>query len=567
MKLPKLFKRGKADDDVDEDDDVEEDFDDFDGDPDADASADDHVATDDLVVGGSADDLIDDDDDDEMTGGGAAETDGSTGLEGQVFDDLDDDEDDEEGGYAAAPDDEEHFVEDDDDIPDFDDEDEDEDDEGGSGDRKRTLLFAAIAGGVLLLGIAGGVGWWMLSGPSDAETATAAAGNEATKIPVPDSDTRVTMALPSRGGSLNALVDGGESPASTALTPPPVKDAEPAAPTPSPPPSSTAGTVAPGPLSAPDQASAPTQTQAPSLNAIIGTNQGPGQGIVIAASVPQSFSGLPTQTGEQLSTKPIGALLERKDGLSGPLPRAHKDGRRPMDAYAKPFDASDQKPRLALLITDLGLSRANTMAAIRKLPPEVSLMFNPYARDLEDWVLRARLAGHEVFIGLPMESENFPIEDGGPLALDSRVQLKENMVRLEQVLSKMTSYVGVVSMLGSKFKRAEGQLKPVLTAIRDRGLMFVDGAPGRSAVGRISAEISLPKAVVDVILDRDPSGSAVTQRLADLEAAIRTKGTAIAAGRAYPSSLRSIATWAENLKAKNLALVPVSAIADKQFVE
>ena len=553
MKLPKLLKRGDSDDEDDDDldegfddlDDMDDiaDLDDFDGEPGDDL--------DDMTAGGSADNI------DDGAGGGSFD-DGIRDDDADIDDPLDDPLDDGDGD-DGGDDDIQDFDDDDDFDDDFDDDDYDDDDEdeGGEGGGKRTLMFAAIAGVVLLLGIAGGVGWWMMSGPDEAETAVATENRE----PPKDTDTRVSLAMPSKGGSLNALKDDESPvPASTALTPPPAAAVTPAT-EPSAPPQ-TAADAAPAAAPTP----AVTAGQA-GLNALLGGNQGPGQGIVIPAAIPQAYAGIPSQQGEQLSTKPVKALLEQKDGLPGPLPRAHKDGRRPMDAYAKPFDPADARPRLALLVTDLGLSRAGTMAAIRKLPGAVSLMFNPYARDLEDWVLRARLAGHEVFIGLPMESENFPVEDAGPLSLDSRIQVKENMVRLEQVLSKMTSYVGVVSMFGSKFKRAEGQLKPILTTIRDRGLMFVDGAPGRSAVGRIAAELNLPKAAVDVILDRDPASGAISRRLADLEAAIRTKGTAIASSRAYPSAVRSITKWAAGLKEKNLNLVPVSAIADKQFVE
>ena len=147
----------------------------------------------------------------------------------------------------------------------------------------------------------------------------------------------------------------------------------------------------------------------------------------------------------------------------------------PWEVYARPLTGNEQGQRVGILVTGVGLSRAATMAAITKLPGEISLVFEPYAPDLNNWLLRARLAGHEVFVGLPMESENFPDEDPGPLALSTTVQVAENMNRLHSILSSFAGYVGVVSTMGSKFSEAEGQLKPILTELKKRGLMFVDG--------------------------------------------------------------------------------------------
>lgn len=251
------------------------------------------------------------------------------------------------------------------------------------------------------------------------------------------------------------------------------------------------------------------------------------------------------------------------------LPRIANDGQRPMDVYARPRpDGAGGVPEVAILITGIGMSRTASIAAIKSLPPEVSLVVSPYAKDPNDWVLRARLAGHEVYMGLPMESREFPLEDAGPLALDSRLQLELNVARLHNMMASMTGYVGLVGRYGSKFGVAEGQLRPILSELKDRGLMFVDsGETGSGAISKIAGEIELPKAVSNLTLDANPLPNVIDGQLARLHALGRAQAVAVATARPLPVTLERIRDWLSKLDQNQLRLVPVSAIADRQILQ
>ena len=348
----------------------------------------------------------------------------------------------------------------DDNVIDFDNE-EDEGSDDGRGSKK--ILFAATGVGVLLLGIVGGGAFWYFTSGS-LEQATAKTG---------ELDGGVQVVLPPRSGSsLNALGAGGDDQSNeTPETKEPEDEAD------------TADTSDEQPKDGPAQLSE-TEKQIMSsatlgssgLNAMAGSGAA-GQGLIIPSVTAASFRKVPAlPKSTPLAKAPVRDLLEKVQGLNGPLPTVSKDGEQlPWQAYARPLTGNEQGQRVGLLVTGLGLSRAATMAAITKLPGEVSLVFEPYASDLNGWLLRARLAGHEVFVGLPMESGNFPAKDPGPLALSTTVQVADNMKRLYRILSSFAGYVGVVSTMGSKFSEAEGQLKPILAELKKRGLMFVDG--------------------------------------------------------------------------------------------
>jgi uncharacterized protein len=267
---------------------------------------------------------------------------------------------------------------------------------------------------------------------------------------------------------------------------------------------------------------------------------------------------------EPLFPAPDPALVERS--AIGPLPTVGPDGRKPWQVYARPFDRSDRRPRIAVLVTGLGLSGAATEAAINDLPGGVTLGFNPYAPQINDWIERARAAGHEVLLSLAMEPSDYPRVDPGPHTLLVSLNRQQNLERLQWVLSRVTGYVGVVTSAGSRFTTSQGDLLPVLDEIKRRGLMFVDSrATDRSVAGSLAKSIGLPRAVSDVALDQQQvSRDAIDQRLQQLEAQARQSGTALGLGEVYPVTIERLALWIPGLERKGVALAPVSAVADLQ---
>lgn len=272
----------------------------------------------------------------------------------------------------------------------------------------------------------------------------------------------------------------------------------------------------------------------------------------------------PAAKPEPLVPAPDAALV--KKGNDAPLPAIGADGRKPWQVYARPFDRADRRPRIAVMIVGLGLSGAATEAAINGLPGAVTLVFNPYAPRLGEWIERARAAGHEVLLSLPMEPANYPRVDPGPQTLLTSLDARQNLDRLQWVLSRVTGYVGVVSAAGSRFTTSKADLLPVLDAIKGRGLMFVDSrTTHQSVAGELAKSIGLPRTTSDLVLDQQASRDAIDQRLQQLETVARQSGVAVGiTGDVYPVTIERLALWVPGLERKGIALAPVSATADMQ---
>ncbi|MEE8393833.1 MAG: divergent polysaccharide deacetylase family protein [Rhodospirillales bacterium] len=407
--------------------------------------------------------------------------------------------------------------------------DDDDDEEGGGGlaaklGGRRNLIIAGAVGGLLVLGLVGG-GIWMFLGSDDPEPAQAA----------------------SEPGSKS----GGKSSVESKLAPLPV----------------TKPGVSRVVLDVPPKKKPRSRTAAGSLNAIAAADQGPVAGIVASPVTLASFGGLKEPAASQsLAAVPDPALIEQ--GEHGPLPRIGDQGRKPWRVYARPFDENNTLPRIAVIITSMGLSAAATEAAIKRLPGEVTLAFDPYGEGLEQWIAAARGAGHEVLLSLPLEPANFPIFDPGPDALMTTLKPEENKNRLEVLLSRFSGFVGVATVMGSKFSTEEKHVRPMLEALNSRGLMFVDGGANPDTVApRIATEIGLPRVMNNLLLTGSRSRSEIDRMLAELEPIVRQKAAISLIAAPNPATLERLAAWIATFEAKKLVLAPVSAIADKQFIE
>ncbi len=242
------------------------------------------------------------------------------------------------------------------------------------------------------------------------------------------------------------------------------------------------------------------------------------------------------------------------------------DPQSPWRRNRQPFDETDPRPRIAVVLTGLGLASEVTEAAIEELPGGVTLSFTPYSRKLNHWVARARLNGHEVMLDLPMEPTSYPDDDPGPRALLTALSPRQNLDRLRWTLDRATGYVGLAGVMGSRFAASREHMGPVLEELRERGLLFLDNrASDRSLAAQVAGEIGVPNAVNDRSLDRtQASGVAIDARLVQVENVARGEGFAVAMGRPYKVTIERLRDWAKGLEARGFALAPISALANRQ---
>jgi polysaccharide deacetylase 2 family uncharacterized protein YibQ len=226
--------------------------------------------------------------------------------------------------------------------------------------------------------------------------------------------------------------------------------------------------------------------------------------------------------------------------------------------YAVPAPAADGRPRIVIVIDDMGVDRKRSDKVVA-LDGNLTLAWLPYARDLPQQTQQAHARGHELIVHMPMEPSGK--EDPGPGALLTRFGETELRQRLANNLSAFSGFVGINNHMGSRFTADRDDMAIVLSELSARGLMFLDSrTTPDSKAGPLAAHYNVPILARDVFLDHVMTPDAVAKSLAQVEAVARRKGVAIAIGHPHDVTIAALTHWLPTLEAKGFQLVPLTAV-------
>lgn len=246
----------------------------------------------------------------------------------------------------------------------------------------------------------------------------------------------------------------------------------------------------------------------------------------------------------------------------GPLPHIAANGLLPWIVNDGRFDHLTRIPRIAVLVVGLGFDAGATEDAIVKLPAEVSLGFLPYTPNLARWTKLARNFGHEVLIGLPLDSGDPKTQQAlGPRMLSPKLDTAENLDRLRWVLAQATDYIGLVTWNGEAFLADADAVRPVLREISNRGLMVVDSrmAPPNTIQDQADG-IGLPFAKSRGFIDDPRDAASIDANLSRLEDMARQNRFALAMAVAFPVSIDRLVNWSRTVTQRGFVLSPITGV-------
>ena len=270
----------------------------------------------------------------------------------------------------------------------------------------------------------------------------------------------------------------------------------------------------------------------------------------------------PSAIGQNLRVAhlPDKALIEESE--SGPLPIRAADGRRPFDAYARPWSGA-RGARVAIVIGGMGVSQTGTQRAIEKLPPEVTLGFASQGNSLGRWMQAARQKGHELVMQVPLEPFDYPNVNPGRNTLTVEGGAEENLKNLRWALSRTTNYTGIMNYMGARFTADATAMSPVMDELGKRGLLYLDdGSSARSTAPQLALKSAVPLASADGAIDAVRDRGEILKKLDEMERIARAKGFALATGSAFDATVDAVASWVEEAKKRGIEIVPVSAVAN-----
>ena len=231
----------------------------------------------------------------------------------------------------------------------------------------------------------------------------------------------------------------------------------------------------------------------------------------------------------------------------------------PWRRYAVAAPPADGKPRVVIVIDDLGIDKKRS-ARVVQLPGPLTLSYLTYANDLGPQTEAARAAGHELMLHVAMEPNDKSI-DPGPNVLLTGSHAADVRQRLDWGLARFQGYVGVNNHMGSRFTRDEAGMDVVMAEMSKRGLLFLDSrTSGHTVAAALAQRHRVPFEERNVFLDSVDVAGEAAARLKELESVARSHGHAIAIGHPKDKTIAALAAWLPTLAEKGLVLSPVSAV-------
>lgn len=212
---------------------------------------------------------------------------------------------------------------------------------------------------------------------------------------------------------------------------------------------------------------------------------------------------------------------------------------------------------ISIIIDDLGDLHQNGVRTIQ-LPGQITCAFIPHTPYSKPLARAAHRQGKEVMIHMPMESQDDRKLGAGGLRLEmTKQEFKRTL--LDGIIS-IPYARGLNNHMGSLLTRHPGHMQWLMETLGESGpLFFIDSRTSPQSVAlQLARENSIPSRQRDIFLDDDPAPAAVARQFTLLIKQARKRGSAIAIGHPYNSTLNLLEQQLPRLEAEGLKLVPVS---------
>lgn len=187
------------------------------------------------------------------------------------------------------------------------------------------------------------------------------------------------------------------------------------------------------------------------------------------------------------------------------------------------------KPKVALVVDDLGWSRGNTSLYEEiDLPMTLAVLpGRPHSRELYE-----RLRGQfEFILHFPMEPVGYPRDDPGKHALMTSMTQREVKRKVESILDRYPDVVGINNHMGSKFTQNRELMRSVMEVLKERDLLYLDSVTSANSVAKSVAErMNVPVFRNQVFLDNERSKRSIRDQFEKLIDLAKEQGGAIGIG-------------------------------------
>lgn len=197
--------------------------------------------------------------------------------------------------------------------------------------------------------------------------------------------------------------------------------------------------------------------------------------------------------------------------------------------------AADKPALISIIIDDIGNNLHHGQRAIA-LPGAITysvLPFTPFGKQLAK---QAHQQGKEVMLHLPMDnSHGRPLGPGGLTFKQERPIFEQQMA---QAIAATPYVSGINNHMGSGLTTSNERMQWLMQALKEYPLYFVDSRTSVASVAaRTALALKIPTLERDIFLDHEATPEFTEQQFKRLIKKARIKGSALAIGHPYPSTL------------------------------
>ena len=227
-------------------------------------------------------------------------------------------------------------------------------------------------------------------------------------------------------------------------------------------------------------------------------------------------------------------------------------------ATPRPQPPANARGRLAILLDDAG-QNDGLVAAASALPAEIGIAVLPFLPKSAETATALYKAGHEIWLHLPMEPQNYPKNDPGPGAILVSMSTDELRTTVHSALNNIPHAVGVNNHMGSKATADLKTMTWIMQELSIRNMAFIDS---RTTIRTVAEEAARAQGVPTnrrhVFLDNERSASAIRKQLQEAVYRSRMEGEIIAIGHLAPVTVEVLTADLPGLSKRGADLVSPS---------
>ena len=210
------------------------------------------------------------------------------------------------------------------------------------------------------------------------------------------------------------------------------------------------------------------------------------------------------------------------------------------DTVSKPESKVEPKEwvgTIVLVIDDFGYRNDQVSDGFLDLGIPITCAIIPGHSQSRKFAQKAKAAGQEVIIHMPMEST---VRESGEEDYKIRTGMTSEEIewRMGEVLKEMPEAVGMNNHQGSKATTNGKVMSVVGSVLKQKGKYFIDSRTSSATVGeKIMRSLGVPTMRRHVFLDNDSDKKKIEVQLKKLVKIARKQGIALGIGHARPNTL------------------------------